>query len=69
MYLYRDEEVKFSGRGVKNYCSRNKTHFKSFKASNLATCFFCRCFCDDHSDSTDSHFNLRPVTSDVQNNK
>ena len=56
------------GKYDKNKCLNDKTLYKIFN-NYLAQCNFCYCYCEEHSQNTDSHFNLRPVTSDIKNNK
>uniref|UniRef100_A0A224XL13 Putative conserved secreted protein n=1 Tax=Panstrongylus lignarius TaxID=156445 RepID=A0A224XL13_9HEMI len=56
--------------GDKKSCSRGVTKVDSWWRWLFWHCSYCFCYCDDSSDPlTNRYFNLREVTSDVENNK
>uniref|UniRef100_T1IDI3 Uncharacterized protein n=1 Tax=Rhodnius prolixus TaxID=13249 RepID=T1IDI3_RHOPR len=56
--------------GEKKACSRGVTKVDSWWRWLFWHCSYCFCFCDDSKDPiTNRFFNLRAVTSDVENNK
>ncbi|XP_003424464.1 uncharacterized protein LOC100679659 isoform X1 [Nasonia vitripennis] len=55
--------------GQKGTCKRPTTKVDSWWRWLFWHCSYCMCTCDDHNSSSDRYFNLRDVTSDVDNNK
>ncbi|KAK0086908.1 hypothetical protein PV325_002210 [Microctonus aethiopoides] len=55
--------------GKKNTCSKPTRKVDSWWRWLFWHCSYCMCYCDDYSSSSDRYFNLRDVTSDVENNK
>lgn len=55
--------------GKKNTCSKQTRKVDSWWRWLFWHCSYCMCYCDDYSSNSDRYFNLRDVTSDVENNK
>ncbi|XP_011496806.1 PREDICTED: uncharacterized protein LOC105361355 isoform X2 [Ceratosolen solmsi marchali] len=68
----RYEYVEYeNGRtyGKKGTCNQGTTKVDSWWRWLFWHCSYCMCFCDDHNSSSHRYFNLRDVSSDVQDNK